>query len=251
MSLILVVEDDPDVMTVLEYNLRNAGYDTLVAPSGELGLKCARESRPDLVLLDLMLPDRNGTEICRDLKADPATRNIPIIIVTAKSEEIDRVVGFELGVDDYVTKPFSVRELLLRIKRSLERRVQSSRTVTTPSGCELRIDRDAHRVLVGERECELTALEFRLLLALFEQQNRVLTREALLKAVWGRGTTVSLRTIDAHVKRLRVRLGAAGSWVETVRGVGYRFGLSPQAERENAAAGSADSAGDAGSAIVV
>jgi two-component system phosphate regulon response regulator PhoB len=233
MSLILVIEDDPDVVTILEYNLRSAGYEPLVATTGEQGTKYAREVRPELVLLDLMLPDRNGTDICRELKADPATQDIPIIMLTAKADEIDRVVGFELGVDDYVTKPFSVRELLLRIKRSLERRAQPESALVSPSGCELRIDRDAHRVYVGERECELSALEFRLLLALFEQQNRVLTREALLKAVWGRGTTVSLRTVDAHVKRVRARLGAAGSWVETVRGVGYRFGIAPRRTRDS------------------
>jgi two-component system phosphate regulon response regulator PhoB len=228
MSLILVVEDDSDVAAILEYNLRSAGYEPLLAATGEQGLKYAREVRPELVLLDLMLPDQSGTEVCRELKADPLTRDIPIIMVTAKCDEIDRVVGFELGVDDYVTKPFSVRELLLRVKRSLDRRAHPECAVSAPSGCELRIDRDAHRVYVGERECELSALEFRLLLALFEHQNRVLTREMLLKAVWGRGTTVSLRTVDAHVKRLRARLGAAGSWVETVRGVGYRFGIAPR-----------------------
>lgn len=236
MSLILVVEDDSDVAAILEYNLRSAGYEPLLATTAEQGLRYAREARPELVLLDLMLPDRSGTEVCRELKAERKTCDIPIIMLTAKSEEIDRVVGFELGVDDYVTKPFSVRELLLRIKRSLERRLHPEHAVVAPSGCELRIDRDAHRVYVGESECELSALEFRLLLALFDQQNRVLTREMLLKAVWGPSTTVSLRTVDAHVKRLRARLGTAGGWVETVRGVGYRFGVVLRVDREDRAA---------------
>jgi two-component system phosphate regulon response regulator PhoB len=232
MSLILIVEDDPDVSAVIEYNLRGAGYEPLVAANGDQGLKYARETKPDLVLLDLMLPDRSGTEVCRELKADPHTREIPIIMVTAKCDEIDRVVGFELGIDDYVTKPFSVRELLLRIKRSLERHAQPEGTPAAPIGCELTVDRDAHRVFVGGRECDLSALEFRLLLALFEKQNRVLTREALVKLVWGRDTTVSLRTVDAHVKRVRSRLGTAGSWIETVRGVGYRFGITPRRSRQ-------------------
>jgi two-component system, OmpR family, phosphate regulon response regulator PhoB len=233
MALVLVIEDEADVAAVLEYNLRSAGHEPLIADSGQAGLKYAREAKPELILLDLMLPDRPGTEICRDLKADLTTKDIPIIMVTARGEEIDRVVGFELGADDYVAKPFSVRELLLRIKRSLDRRtlpeVQPSASTTN----QLRIDREAHRVFVGDGESELSALEFRLLLALSDRQNRVLTREKLLKIVWGNDTTVCLRTVDAHVKRLRSRLGSAGACVETVRGVGYRFSATLRSERGN------------------
>jgi two-component system, OmpR family, phosphate regulon response regulator PhoB len=233
MALVLVIEDEPDVATVLEYNLRTAGHEPLVAECAVVGLRYARENKPDLILLDLMLPDRPGTEVCRDLKADAVTKDIPIIMLTAKAEEIDRVVGFELGADDYITKPFSVREVLLRIKRSLERRTLLDVQQNPSIGGQLRVDREAHRVYSGEDECEVSALEFRLLLALVDQQNRVLTRENLLKLVWGTNTTVCLRTVDAHVKRLRARLGTAGACVETVRGVGYRFGAGRRATRVN------------------
>lgn len=226
MMSILVVEDDADVAEVLEYNLRAAGYVTMAARNAELGLRYARETKPELILLDLMLPDRPGTEVCRELKSDPATKDIPIIILTAKGEEIDRVVGFELGAEDYVTKPFSTRELLLRIKRSLDRRPVADSAVTPILGKDLEIDRQAHRVFVGGTESDVSALEFRLLLALYDNQNRVLTREKLLRFVWGNDTTVCLRTVDAHVKRLRTRLGKAGTYIETVRGVGYRLGGS-------------------------
>jgi two-component system, OmpR family, phosphate regulon response regulator PhoB len=178
-----------------------------------------------------MLPDRPGNEVCRELKAEPSTRAIPIIMVTAKGEEIDRVVGFELGADDYVAKPFSVRELLLRIKRSLDRRTSPDVSIMASTGSLLRIDREAHRVFVGEDETEVSALEFRLLLALFDQQDRVLTRDRLVKLVWGSDTTVCMRTVDAHVKRLRSRLGSAGACVETVRGVGYRLSAARRAIR--------------------
>jgi two-component system, OmpR family, phosphate regulon response regulator PhoB len=235
MALILVIEDDVDIAAVIEYNLKVAGYEPLPATTAEQGLRYAREASPEMILLDLVLPDRPGTEVCRELKADPNTRDIPIIMVTAKCDEIDRVVGFELGADDYVTKPFSVRELLLRIKRSLDRRASLDAPGSTSGGHDLRIDRDAHRVYVGDRECQLSALEFRLLLALFDQQNRVLTRDRLLKTVWGIDTTVCLRTIDAHVKRLRARLGSAGVCIETVRGVGYRFTASRRIDRQELA----------------
>lgn len=230
MALILIIEDESDVATVLEYNLRSAGHEPMLADCAGVGMRLAKSSRPDLILLDLLLPDRSGMDVCRDLKADNATKDIPIIMVTAKGEEIDRVVGFELGADDYVTKPFSMRELLLRVRRSLDRRSRNVLPVSASTGPELRIDRDAHRVFVGEVECVISALEFKLLLALCEQQNRVLSREKLLKLVWGHDTTVCLRTVDAHVKRLRSRLGTAGICIETVRGVGYRFCASRRAD---------------------
>lgn len=224
MAQVLVIEDERDVADVIEYNLRIDGHVPSVVGTAEDGLRLARDSKPDLVLLDLMLPDRPGTEVCRIMKESDETRNIPIIIVTARTDEIDRVVGFELGADDYVTKPFSVRELLLRIKRTLQRRVD----LTARSGTELEneilhIDRAAHRVLVDRREVELSLLEFRILETLVEHRGRVMTRDTLLKVVWGQDCTVSQRTIDAHIKRLRDRLGMAGAAVETVRGVGYRF----------------------------
>jgi two-component system, OmpR family, phosphate regulon response regulator PhoB len=229
MAQILVVEDEPDIHQVLDYNLRLAGHDVVVATRGQEGLRLARERKPDLVLLDLMLPDISGTEVCRALKDDPATRGMPIMMVTARGEEIDRVVGFELGADDYVTKPFSVRELVLRIRAVLRRQeVEPSSEACIEFG-ELKIERDAHRVWVAGEEVELTALEFKLLMTMYERRNRVQTRNALLDHVWGIETKISTRTVDAHVKRLREKLGAARDYIETVRGVGYRFAESPEA----------------------
>ncbi|HMJ13271.1 MAG TPA: response regulator transcription factor [Polyangiaceae bacterium] len=228
MAKILVVEDEPDLVQVLDYNLRQAGHEVFTARRGEEGLRLAREQRPDLVLLDLMLPDIPGTEICKQLKDSTSTRSVPVVMVTARGEEIDRVVGFELGVDDYVVKPFSVRELLLRIQAIL-RRGKSEEPSEAPIiefGC-LRIDRGAHRVWVDEIEIELTALEFKLLVKLYERRNRVQTRSALLDDVWGIQADITTRTVDTHVKRLREKLEGARDYVETVRGVGYRFVGSP------------------------
>lgn len=223
MARILVIEDERDLQTLVVYNLQQAGHEAIAASDGSEGLRLAREQRPDLVLLDLMLPDRSGTEICRLLKQEPVTRGIPVMMVTAKGEEIDRVLGFELGADDYVVKPFSIRELILRIQAVLKRgRVDDSVAGVVSFGV-LAIDRDAHRVWVAGREVELTALEFKLIVTLHDRRNRVQTRSALLEDVWGISAEVSTRTVDTHVKRLREKLGAASEYIETVRGVGYRF----------------------------
>jgi two-component system phosphate regulon response regulator PhoB len=227
------VEDEKDLQEVLAYNLRQAGHSVIVVGSGREALTAVPEHRPDLVLLDLMLPDVSGIEICRKLKGEPGTREVPIVMVTARGDEVDRVVGFELGADDYVVKPYSLRELLLRVDAVLRR------TSPAPAGAsahgvmlfgKLRVDRDAHRVWVEDEEVTLTALELRLLSTLLERRGRVQSRPALLDDVWGMSGEVTTRTVDTHVKRLREKLGSAGLYIETVRGVGYRFTPAPDHE---------------------
>jgi two-component system phosphate regulon response regulator PhoB len=222
---LLVVEDETDLVRTLEYNFRQAGFEVFTATSGREGLRLAGTKNPDLVLLDLMLPDIQGVEVCRQLRGDPKTRSTPVIILTARGEEVDRVVGFEIGADDYVTKPFSVRELILRARAVLRRGEQPSSVDVVRLGA-LVIDSEAHRVHVEGREVSLTALEFRLLWTLVQRRDRVQTRETLLNDVWGLNLNVETRTIDTHIKRLREKLGKAGSFIETVRGVGYRFGAT-------------------------
>ena len=228
MARILVIEDEQDLRQVIEYNLRQAGHDVMSSGRGEEGLRLARSAVPDLVLLDLMLPDLPGTEVCKALKDSSKTRDIRIVMVTARGEEIDRVVGFELGADDYIVKPFSVRELLLRIKAIMRRGAPNpgDPEEAVEFGC-LKVDRAAHRVWVDEVEIELTALEFKLLLTLYDRRNRVQTRSVLLEDVWGIQADITTRTVDTHVKRLREKLLGARDYVETVRGVGYRFVGSP------------------------
>ncbi|HEY2404848.1 MAG TPA: response regulator [Polyangiaceae bacterium] len=228
MTRILIVEDEPDLQQVLEYNLKQAGHDVVVTKLGREGLRIAREQKPEIVLLDLMLPDIPGTDVCKQLKESPATRGSNVIMLTARGEEIDRVVGFELGADDYVTKPFSVRELLLRIQAIMRRNKSEPADVeSTVEFGKLRIDRGAHRVWVESTEIELTALEFKLLVTLYDRKNRVQTRSTLLDDVWGIQADITTRTVDTHVKRLREKLEAARDYVETVRGVGYRFVGTP------------------------
>jgi two-component system phosphate regulon response regulator PhoB len=225
---ILIVEDEADLVRTLEYNFRQAGFEVYTATLGREGLRIAAAKTPDLVLLDLMLPDLQGVEVCRLLKADPKTRATPVIILTARGEEVDRVVGFEIGADDYVTKPFSVRELVLRVRAVLRRGETSGRPAEVVKLGQLTIDSEAHRVHVEGREISLTALEFRLLRTLVQRRDRVQTRETLLNDVWGLNLNVETRTIDTHIKRLREKLGKAGSLIETVRGVGYRFGAAEE-----------------------
>lgn len=224
MARILVVEDEADLRQVLEFNLVQHGYEVDTAATGAEGLRHARERKPDLVLLDIMLPDSTGLDVCRQIKSDPTLQGVAIVMLTARGEEIDRVVGFEIGADDYVVKPFSVRELILRIGAILRR--AHAEPGPAPGRIEfgvLVMDRDAHRVWVEGEEVELTALEFKLLATLYDRRDRVQTRTTLLDVVWGIRADVTTRTVDTHVKRLREKLGAARDYVETVRGVGYRF----------------------------
>jgi two-component system phosphate regulon response regulator PhoB len=226
MARILVVEDEPDIQEVLEYNLQRDGHEITLMSTAKEGLRYARERRPDLVLLDLMLPDGSGTDLCKALRQDATLRGLKVMMLTAKGEEIDRVLGFELGADDYIVKPFSVRELLLRVQAVLRRAASDEGGDTMQFGM-LRVDRAAHRIWVEGQEVELTALEFKLLLTLHDRRNRVQTRDALLSDVWKIDADVTTRTVDTHVKRLREKLGNAGVYIQTVRGVGYRFAERP------------------------
>lgn len=226
-EFILIVEDEQDLARILDYNLRRENFATHCVYTGQDALQRAQENpMPSLILLDLMLPDMSGIEVCRRLKMDPQTRDIPIVMLTAKGEEIDRVVGFEVGADDYVVKPFSVRELLLRI-RAILRRTQIDMMAEGEGDSiqfgELLIEPLAHRVSVQGQDIRLTALEFRLLHTLLSRKGRVQTREGLLHDVWGITADVTTRTVDTHVKRLREKLGDAGNYIETLRGVGYRW----------------------------
>lgn len=229
MARVLVVEDESALRDVVSYNLQRAGHEVLEAGTASEGLALARSARPDLVVLDLMLPDLPGTEVCKALKADPGLSHVRIVMVTARSEEVDRIVGFELGADDYVTKPFSVRELVLRVGAVLRRGTGSVSTPELRLG-PLALDVERHRVTVDGKEIALTALEFRLLHTLLSRQGRVQTRERLLEDVWGMNGDITTRTVDTHVKRVREKLGEAGKLIETVRGVGYRIVESLEAE---------------------
>lgn len=221
---VLVVEDERDLAALLKFNLEAAGLAVRVAHSGAEALAQIRAEKPDVVTLDVMLPDVSGREICRLIKSDPAFRSIAVLLLTARGEESDRIQGFESGADDYLVKPFSVRELVLRIK-ALQRRTGT--TTELPSGPLtlgiLRLDSDAHRCFVGDSELMLTALEFKLLWHLMSRPGRVQSRDQLLEDVWGMSRELETRTVDTHVMRLRDKLGAARSYVETVRGVGYRM----------------------------
>jgi len=224
---ILIVEDEPDMARVLQYNLRQAGFTTAIAGDAATAIAEAAATTPDLVLLDWMLPDRPGTDVCRHLRQTPETATVPVIMVSARGEEIDRVVGFELGVDDYVTKPFSVRELLLRIQAILGRRQGPKGAPDTDIG-PLRLDLAGYRVFIDGEEISLTDLETQLLSVLASERDRVVTREDLVRQVWGSDKGVTTAAVDSHVKRLRTKLGAAGSVLRTVRGVGYTLTATPR-----------------------
>jgi two-component system phosphate regulon response regulator PhoB len=224
MKKVLVVEDERDLAELLAYNLEKEGYQVLLTGNGLEGLETARRELPDLVLLDLMLPGMMGTEVCSSLRHSEKTRAIPVLMLTARGDEIDRVVGFEMGADDYIVKPFSMRELMLRIRAIIRRSSQDSagndRQITAGP---VVIDCSSHRVTVGGSEIELTSIEFKLLLYLAEHSGRVMKRELLLQDVWGYNFVGDTRTVDTHVTRLRNKLGEAGDMIKTVRGFGYKL----------------------------
>ncbi len=220
---VLVVDDEPDALELVAFNLKSAGMEVTTAADGAEALKKARSVIPNVIVLDLMLPEVEGTEVCKILRRDPKTASIPIVMLTAKAAETDRVVGLELGADDYVTKPFSPRELILRVKRLL-------RSTQTPPAAqdrfewkELVIDIPRHQVSVKGKPIELTATEFKLLTLLAQRRGRVQSREQLLQDVWEYDSLIDTRTVDTHMRRLREKLGSAAKYLDTIRGVGYRF----------------------------
>lgn len=221
-NLILVVEDDPDILQLLAYNIRSAGYEVLTAMDGNSALALIRQYLPRLVILDLMIPGINGLEVCKEMKRGAETRKIPVIMLTAKGEEVDRVVGLEIGADDYVVKPFSPRELILRIAAVLRRSLPDD--MEKPwKNAGLHVDFQAYRVEVDGAEAALTATEFKLLSDLLRNAGRVRTRDQLLNSVWEYQFEGYARTVDTHIRRLRQKLGRYADWIETIRGVGYRF----------------------------
>lgn len=223
---ILVADDEEDVLRMVSGNLRNAGFEVVEAGDGEETLRVARTQGLDLIVLDLMLPGMSGLEVCKVLKSESATANIPIIMLTAKAEEIDRILGLELGADDYITKPFSPREFVLRVKsvvrRAVPARVKPAGTSALKVG-RIALDPERCEVLVKNRPVDLTATEFKLLMLLMERRGRVQSRDKLLNDVWGYESVIDTRTVDTHVRRLREKLGAAAGCIETVRGFGYRI----------------------------
>jgi DNA-binding response OmpR family regulator len=222
-SRILVVDDEPDAVDLIVFNLEAAGYAVSTAGDGAEALRKARQMPPDLILLDLMLPEVDGLEVCKILRRDSATAKVPIIMLTAKAAEIDRILGLELGANDYVTKPFSPRELTLRVRNLLSQKEPAGDKADQYRVADLFIDVPRHLVMVNRKQIELTATEFRLLTLLVERKGRVQSREQLLQDVWHYESLIDTRTVDTHMRRLREKLGKASRHLDTVRGVGYRF----------------------------
>ncbi len=220
---ILVVEDDKHISKLVKYNLEKSGYICKVADDGEEALDILAKEGVGLIILDIMLPKMDGLEVCRLIKQDGKLKNIPVVMLTAKGEEVDRVVGLELGADDYIVKPFSPRELILRIKAILRRgkAEESAKDIIERAGLVINISK--HRVTVKDKEVELTPIEFKLLVTLIERSGRVQSRDRLLCDVWNMNADIYTRTVDTHIKRVREKLGKMGNLIETVRGLGYRF----------------------------
>ena len=220
---ILIVEDEKDLSDTLEYNFKNAGYKVSMSLEGNKAISLATgKNNPDLVILDLMLPDISGLDVCKEIRSNPVSKNTPILMLTAKGEEVDRILGFELGADDYLVKPFSLRELTLRVAALLKRNVPVESGENIILG-DLNIDLAAHRVFLETNEVTLTAKEFDLLVHLARHNGRVQTRDYLLEQIWGYSSDVTTRTVDTHIKRLRSKIGSFGNLIETVRSIGYRF----------------------------
>lgn len=223
MKKILIIDDDPDILSLVSFNLEKAGYKTVTASDGVQGLELTRKQTPDLVVLDVMLPEFSGLEVLKTLKFDSALKRIPVVLLTARGEELDRVLGLELGADDYVPKPFSVRELLLRIRRILER-VEDQRQGDVILRCDgIALDEERYDVRIDGEPLQLTTTEFNLLSYMLRNQGRVLSRDRLLETVWGYSYGGATRTVDTHIQRLREKLGRHGRCIETVRGFGYKL----------------------------
>ena len=223
MNPVLVVEDEKDILDLVEYHLKQAGFPVISALDGSSGLEEARKKNPALIILDLMLPGMDGKDVCRSLKSNSLTRLIPILMLTARAEEVDRIIGFELGADDYVTKPFSPRELVLRVRAILRRKEMDREAEKFIQIGDLKIDVEGHHVSVNEMPIQLTSTEFKLLVELASKRGRVQTRTSLLDRVWGYTYEGYDRTVDTHIRHLREKLGDLGEYIETLRGVGYRF----------------------------
>lgn len=220
---ILVVDDEPEAVELVEFNLKQAGYAVVTASDGAEALKKAHAQTPDLIVLDVMLPEMDGFEICKTLRLEPSTARVPIIMLTAKAAEIDRVLGLELGADDYLTKPFSPRELLLRVKKILARGQAGEKPREQLRYGDLLIDLPRHLASWKSKAIDLTATEFKLLTVLAQRSGRVQSRDQLLRDVWEYDSLIDTRTVDTHMRRLREKLGPASKHLDTVRGVGYRF----------------------------
>jgi DNA-binding response OmpR family regulator len=220
---ILVVDDEPEAVELVEFNLRQSGFEVITAADGAEALKKAHATLPSLVVLDLMLPEVDGLEVCKMLRRDPATASVPIVMVTARASEVDRILGLELGADDYLTKPFSPRELVLRVKNILQRGRAAPEQAERYCFGDLLIDSPRHLVSWRGKRVDLTATEFKLLTVLAQRRGRVQSREQLLRDVWEYNSLIDTRTVDTHMRRLRDKLGPAAKFLDTVRGVGYRF----------------------------
>ena len=220
---IYIVEDEPDIRETLAYNLSQEGFKVSEFSDAESCLDKIQKKKPDLLILDLMLPGMSGLDLCKEIRADKSLQNLAIIMLTAKGEEVDRIIGFELGADDYVTKPFSVRELILRVKVILKKQTDAVENNELLEFGSIKLNLDAHEVLINDDEIILTALEFKLLKHLIQRRGRVQTRDQLLGDVWGYSSEITTRTVDTHIKRLREKLGTVGDYIQTVRGVGYRL----------------------------